>query len=236
MIRRPPRSTLFPYTTLFRSRPALGERRSTPVRHGRVRTARVHRSDDDGDYLVSRPAGQDRPHRGEGPRRSGGARRGGGALAVSLCFVGRAAGRRVGAPEPAQRSLQVLDAFHVQLDPALPREAPVRANPGVAECAGLILSGEPDPEIALLLTQGKAREERLADEIAPSPEQRRDPDVRPTRERLVEPLRLARAAALEGATGLASLPHATKSPVHSPKPLGILPLTAAPLPCEKFDC
>src|SRR5438270_9827593 len=27
MIRRPPRSTLFPYTTLFRSRPALRQRR-----------------------------------------------------------------------------------------------------------------------------------------------------------------------------------------------------------------
>src|SRR3712207_8510874 len=27
MIRRPPRSTLFPYTTLFRSRPPLGDRR-----------------------------------------------------------------------------------------------------------------------------------------------------------------------------------------------------------------
>src|SRR3712207_8141611 len=32
MIRRPPRSTLFPYTTLFRSRPAAGRR--PPVGHG----------------------------------------------------------------------------------------------------------------------------------------------------------------------------------------------------------
>src|SRR3712207_7173062 len=31
MIRRPPRSTLFPYTTLFRSRPALPQRRDTAV-------------------------------------------------------------------------------------------------------------------------------------------------------------------------------------------------------------
>src|SRR6266581_4798834 len=31
MIRRPPRSTLFPYTTLFRSRSHSGTRRSTPA-------------------------------------------------------------------------------------------------------------------------------------------------------------------------------------------------------------
>src|SRR5256885_11205748 len=31
MIRRPPRSTLFPYTTLFRSRTALGARRSAAL-------------------------------------------------------------------------------------------------------------------------------------------------------------------------------------------------------------
>src|SRR2546428_6042311 len=30
MIRRPPRSTLFPYTTLFRSRTHMGERREQP--------------------------------------------------------------------------------------------------------------------------------------------------------------------------------------------------------------
>src|SRR6266498_3306733 len=36
MIRRPPRSTLFPYTTLFRSRPGAGE---TSADHGR----RFHR-------------------------------------------------------------------------------------------------------------------------------------------------------------------------------------------------
>src|SRR2546422_8345536 len=35
MIRRPPRSTLFPYTTLFRSRVAAGEHRERPP-HGWV--------------------------------------------------------------------------------------------------------------------------------------------------------------------------------------------------------
>src|SRR5260221_6436100 len=32
MIRRPPRSTLFPYTTLFRSRPVRGSRRLSTLR------------------------------------------------------------------------------------------------------------------------------------------------------------------------------------------------------------
>src|SRR3712207_8000883 len=43
MIRRPPRSTLFPYTTLFRSRAAEGARRT--ARHQPVRQQRrlVHR-------------------------------------------------------------------------------------------------------------------------------------------------------------------------------------------------
>src|SRR3712207_7561668 len=35
MIRRPPRSTLFPYTTLFRSDPARGEDAVQPVGRGR---------------------------------------------------------------------------------------------------------------------------------------------------------------------------------------------------------
>src|SRR5258707_5994426 len=38
MIRRPPRSTLFPYTTLFRSRRARGPPRGCPVR-GRAASA-----------------------------------------------------------------------------------------------------------------------------------------------------------------------------------------------------
>src|SRR5258706_13401250 len=34
MIRRPPRSTLFPYTTLFRSQPAIDARRDAPDQAG----------------------------------------------------------------------------------------------------------------------------------------------------------------------------------------------------------
>src|SRR6266511_4494931 len=37
MIRRPPRSTLFPYTTLFRSRPAVADPACTPPRRHRGR-------------------------------------------------------------------------------------------------------------------------------------------------------------------------------------------------------
>src|SRR3989442_7004751 len=42
MIRRPPRSTLFPYTTLFRSGRPRGETRRTGLRAGVGRSARAH--------------------------------------------------------------------------------------------------------------------------------------------------------------------------------------------------
>src|SRR3712207_7718752 len=43
MIRRPPRSTLFPYTTLFRSGPALGAARGSARRPGRSRPRQARR-------------------------------------------------------------------------------------------------------------------------------------------------------------------------------------------------
>src|SRR5256886_10107275 len=43
MIRRPPRSTLFPYTTLFRSNPALSDRRRIAVRQARDEVVRARR-------------------------------------------------------------------------------------------------------------------------------------------------------------------------------------------------
>src|SRR5690349_24161953 len=43
MIRRPPRSTLFPYTTLFRSRCAHAERQRPPIAHDRQVAAVPHR-------------------------------------------------------------------------------------------------------------------------------------------------------------------------------------------------
>src|SRR2546430_13164969 len=43
MIRRPPRSTLFPYTTLFRSRPDVGDR--VPALEPAARETRIRRVD-----------------------------------------------------------------------------------------------------------------------------------------------------------------------------------------------
>src|SRR5438552_14240729 len=53
MIRRPPRSTLFPYTTLFRSRP--GRRRGRGTRHRSVRSDahRARRSEEHTSELQS---------------------------------------------------------------------------------------------------------------------------------------------------------------------------------------
>src|SRR2546421_4610133 len=56
MIRRPPRSTLFPYTTLFRSTPPLAARRPKPtVAHGQRRCSpRRCRSEEHTSELQSR--------------------------------------------------------------------------------------------------------------------------------------------------------------------------------------
>src|SRR2546430_13190130 len=43
MIRRPPRSTLFPYTTLFRSRPGLGRQRGLAGGRRRLHLRRLPR-------------------------------------------------------------------------------------------------------------------------------------------------------------------------------------------------
>src|SRR2546425_4862478 len=73
MIRRPPRSTLFPYTTLFRS--PLSDRRERAGRPqsrlGRL-SQRAPADDDDRGGLAARhaPALQDRDQRDRGKRRS----------------------------------------------------------------------------------------------------------------------------------------------------------------------
>src|SRR5207249_7622403 len=56
MIRRPPRSTLFPYTTLFRSRPRRRRERSPPcpARRGPRPRARAGRSEEHTSELQSR--------------------------------------------------------------------------------------------------------------------------------------------------------------------------------------
>src|SRR2546430_11099804 len=58
MIRRPPRSTLFPYTTLFRSPEAerqLDERQELPVGHPHTSARLAHRGIDAGDPRVGVP-------------------------------------------------------------------------------------------------------------------------------------------------------------------------------------
>src|SRR2546422_5247881 len=54
MIRRPPRSTLFPYTTLFRSRAAVREDRRGAPRHRRHGVGRRRRSEEHTSELQSR--------------------------------------------------------------------------------------------------------------------------------------------------------------------------------------
>src|SRR2546430_16838357 len=94
MIRRPPRSTLFPYTTLFRSSPGAGRARATSrpsarspsVRAPGTRTAPVGR----------RPAPRGRP-RPPGPPAAGRARR------AARARARRVEGRAGGALPPRRR-------------------------------------------------------------------------------------------------------------------------------------
>src|SRR2546422_8653846 len=68
MIRRPPRSTLFPYTTLFRSRRRGGGLRPLPVAgEGRAHGSVLVRGD-------ARPPARDPPRRRRLPRRAPSAR------------------------------------------------------------------------------------------------------------------------------------------------------------------
>src|SRR2546426_7595012 len=64
MIRRPPRSTLFPYTTLFRSRAGDGGRRNPPAA-GRVYAGAVGH----GDHAACHSAEKTRSNGGGGPLR-----------------------------------------------------------------------------------------------------------------------------------------------------------------------
>src|SRR5439155_7952541 len=143
-----------------------------------------------------------------------------------LRFGGRF-GAAVRAPEPAQRASEIARLLDVELDPAARAEASVRANPRVGERLLLIVLREPDPEIAVLVAKGKAREQRLAEEIAPASELGRDADAGPGAERLVQPACRTGAAARQLSSRLAAAPHATESPgfSHSRSPRWSLPLT-----------
>src|SRR3712207_8853695 len=71
MIRRPPRSTLFPYTTLFRSRGGAWRLRPDAADHGGVPRARAHDiRGERGDPEPHGPAGPDRPDAARGRARA----------------------------------------------------------------------------------------------------------------------------------------------------------------------
>src|SRR3712207_8019255 len=68
MIRQPPRSTLFPYTTLFRSRPSSARAPPSPPRSCPRAPARPRRSQRDRPHLDRGPVPP--PRRGRRPPRS----------------------------------------------------------------------------------------------------------------------------------------------------------------------
>src|SRR2546425_6033495 len=70
MIRRPPRSTLFPYTTLFRSEEAPHEERARRDRLEDVRHAPVDTADHRGDHHHDHHADGDAEDGQRGPPRS----------------------------------------------------------------------------------------------------------------------------------------------------------------------
>src|SRR5439155_18864145 len=101
----------------------------------------------------------------------------------------------------------------LSLPDALPisREAPVGADARVAERPRLVGRREAEPQVALLLPEREAREERLAEEVAPPTEHRCDAYALPRAEGLVQALRGGGAAACEGAPALAPAAHPTEA-------------------------
>src|SRR5438093_477032 len=82
-------------------------------------------------------------------------------------------------------------------------------NPTFFQGAGgqrppLLVRPQSDPQIVLLLTDGEAREQRLAHEVAPAPEHGRDPHAGPAAERGVETVGGAGSPALKRASSLAA--------------------------------
>src|SRR3989449_8808517 len=140
MIRRPPRSTLFPYTTLFRSHQRRGDHR----RRARVRVRReCSAAHTDFDLRPARRGHEWRPDRARLHARGGGLRR------LELAPAGGlAVGRRLGAPRAAVRRSQgraprAVDRSHGVLGyrhgrAGVPR-GPVRGAAGAAGAPSLAL-------------------------------------------------------------------------------------------------
>src|SRR5207302_9233367 len=81
--------------------------------------------------------------------------------------------------EPRQHPPQLRRRAHVALDPATCGEAAVRSEAVERERPPLLGEGQVHPKVVLLRAQREAREQPLADEIAPAAEHRRDPRPRP---------------------------------------------------------
>src|SRR3989449_7472941 len=140
MIRRPPRSTLFPYTTLFRSHQRRGDHR----RRARVRVRHECRgAHTDVDHRAARRGHEWRPDRARLHARGDGLRR------LELApSGGLAVGRRLGAPRAAVRGSQgraprAVDRSHGVLGyrhgrAGVPR-GPVRGAAGAAGAPSLAL-------------------------------------------------------------------------------------------------
>src|SRR3989441_3153753 len=123
MIRRPPRSTLFPYTTLFRSSPA-----------GRKTSARPQAPIASPPRAASARGARDRVGRMTTPRETGGTATGAGPSAKVLVLP-RIPGYKlhVSAQRAIPRGLRPLIFAHVRLDPRRqPRHRRVRALPATA--------------------------------------------------------------------------------------------------------
>ena len=124
------------------------------------------------------------------------------------CFAGRSY-----TPWPAGQAegATVVGGFDVHFHPAAPGEAAMWTHARVGQGPDLIVAREAQPEIVILLAHGKAREEIVADEVAPAPEHRRDPHVGPLADGLVQLLGRAGAAARQHPAGLSPLAHAAKT-------------------------
>src|SRR2546425_1284804 len=113
------------------------------------------------------------------------------------------AGGPVGPAQPAQRGGHVGGALDVHFDPSTTTEAPVGPGAG-GQRSPLLVGPQPDPEVVLFLANGEACEQRLAHEVAPAPEHRRDPHAGPAAELRVETAGSAGAPSLERAARLSS--------------------------------
>src|SRR5213076_2509432 len=115
---------------------------------------------------------------------------------------------RLASPSRARTGASGARARRRPVPRCRPRSSRVARSAGGDGCAR---RREAEPQIALLLPEREAREERLPDEVTPPPEHRRDAYALPRAERLVQALRGAGASACEDAPELAPAAHPAKA-------------------------